>query len=77
MKIEILGTGCPKCKKTEQNVRKAVDQLGLKADIIKVEDIEEIINRGVMITPTVFIDGEEKISGRIPTPYEIIDLLQK
>jgi len=77
MKIEILGTGCPKCKVTEKNVRKAVEELGIQAEIVKVEDIQEIINRGVMMTPTVFIDGQVKIMGRVPSPDEIKRLLQK
>jgi len=77
MKIEILGTGCPKCKTTEKNVRKVVDELKIQAEIVKIEDIQEIINRGVMMTPAVFIDGTAKIVGRIPSPDEIKKLLQK
>jgi len=76
MKIEILGTGCPKCKATEKNVRKAVDELKIEAEIVKVEDIQEIINRGVMMTPAVFIDGKAKVVGYIPSPDEIKKLLQ-
>jgi small redox-active disulfide protein 2 len=77
MKIEIMGTGCPKCKTTEKIVRKAVEELGIKAEIVKVDDLQEIINRGVMMTPAVFVDGEAKIVGRIPSPEEIKKLLQK
>lgn len=77
MKIEILGTGCPKCKTTEKNVRKAVEELGIQAEIVKVEDLQEIINRGVMMTPAVVIDGETKIVGRIPSPDDIKKFLQK
>ncbi|MCX6660942.1 MAG: thioredoxin family protein [Euryarchaeota archaeon] len=76
MKIEILGTGCPKCRTTEKNVRKAVEELGLQAEIVKVEDLQQIIDRGVMLTPSVFIDGEAKIVGRVPSPDEIKKLLQ-
>jgi small redox-active disulfide protein 2 len=76
MKIEILGTGCPKCRTTEKNVRKAVEELGLQAEIVKVEDLQQIIDRGVMLTPAVFIDGEAKIVGRVPSPDEIKKLLQ-
>jgi small redox-active disulfide protein 2 len=76
MKIEILGTGCPKCKTTETNVRKAVEELGTNADIVKVEDLEEIINRGVMMTPAVVIDGDVKIVGKVPTTDEIKKMLQ-
>ena len=77
MKIEIMGTGCPKCKATEKNVRKAVDELKIQAEIIKVEDLQEIINRGVMMTPAVFIDGKAVVVGHIPSPDEIKKLLQK
>jgi len=77
MKIEILGTGCPKCKQTEKNVRKAVDDLGVEAEIVKVEDLQEIVNRGVMMTPAVFIDDEVKVVGRIPSPEDIKKLLKK
>lgn len=77
MKIEILGTGCPKCKTTEKNVRKAVEELGLQAEIVKVDDLQQIVDRGVMMTPAVFIDGVAKIVGRVPSPEEIKKLLQK
>ena len=76
MKIEILGSGCAKCKSVEKLVRNIVEELGIKADIIKVEDIQEIINRGIMMTPAVFIDGEAKIVGRIPTTDELKKLLK-
>ncbi len=65
MKIEILGTGCPKCKITEKNVRKAVEELQIQVEIVKVDDLQEIINRGVMMTPAVFIDGKAEVVGRI------------
>ncbi len=71
MKIEILGTGCPKCKSTEKIVRKAVEELKIKADIVKVEDLQEIINKGVMMTPAVIVDGEVKIVGHVPSINEI------
>lgn len=77
MKIEILGTGCPKCKTTEKIVRKAVEELGIKAEIVKVEDLQKIIDRGVMMTPAVFVDGEAKIVGHVPSADEIKKLLQK
>ena len=76
MKIEILGTGCPKCKATEKIVRKVVEELGKKVDIVKVEDLQEIVDRGVMMTPAVVVDGEVKIIGRVPSPDEIKKLLK-
>jgi len=71
MKIEILGTGCPKCKQLEANARKALEQSKKKAEIVKVTDIDEIINRGVMATPPIIIDGKLKASGRVPEVEEI------
>ena len=76
MKIEILGSGCAKCRSVEKLIRNIVEELGIQADIIKVEDLQEIVNRGIMMTPAVFIDGEAKIVGRIPTADEIKKLLQ-
>ena len=76
MRIEILGSGCAKCKSVEKLVRNIVEELGIQADIIKVEDLQEIVNRGIMMTPAVFIDGEAKIVGRVPTADELKKLLQ-
>ena len=71
MKIEILGTGCAKCKKTEKNVRQTIDELDKNIEIIKVEDMQEIMNQGVMMTPAVVIDGDVKISGHVPSVDEL------
>ena len=76
VKIEVLGTGCAKCKRMLRNVEKAVETAGIDAEIVKVEDLDEIINRGVMITPALFIDGEAKAVGRIPGIDEIRKLLE-
>lgn len=70
-KIEILGTGCPKCKKLEENAKKAVEDLGIKAEIKKITDINEIISYGIMSTPAIAINGAVKASGRIPEVKEI------
>jgi small redox-active disulfide protein 2 len=76
MKIEILGTGCPKCKATEKIVKKVVDELGKDVEVVKVEDLQEIVNRGVMMTPAVVVDGEVKIIGHVPSAEEIKKLLK-
>ncbi len=75
MKIEILGTGCPKCKATEKAVRTAVDELGKDIEIEKVEDVSEIVSRGVMMTPAVVVDGQIKIVGHVPSVEEVKKLL--
>jgi len=71
MKIELLGTGCPKCRSTDKIVRQVVEELGITADIQKIEELDDIINRGVMMTPAVAVDGEVKLVGRIPRPEEL------
>ena len=71
MKIEILGTGCHKCKALEANVRKAVSELKITADIIKVTDAEKIVEYDVMCTPALVIDGQVKSSGKVADVAEI------
>ena len=75
MKIEILGTGCPKCKKLFENAQEAVKNLGAAADVVKVEDIQQIMNAGVMLTPAIAIDGEIKSSGKVLSIDEIKKLI--
>lgn len=72
MKIEIFGTGCPNCKKTEAHIKNVIEELSLDAKIVKVEDMNEITERGVMLTPAVAVDGEMKVSGKVPSEKEII-----
>ena len=76
MDIEVLGTGCSHCKKLEENVRKAVAELGIVAKVTKVEDIAKIMERGVMNTPGLVIDGVVKSAGRVPGQQEIKGWLQ-
>lgn len=76
MKIQILGTGCPKCKQTEANAREAVKNLGIDAEIEKVTDVNQIIEYGVMATPALAVDGEVKFYGKIPTVKEIEEVLK-
>jgi len=71
MKIEILGMGCPKCKKLYENAQTAVKEAGVQAEIVKVEDIQKIMDYGLMVTPAIAIDGEVKAAGKIPASDEI------
>lgn len=71
MKIEILGTGCPKCIKTMEHAKEAIKNSGIEAEIIKVTQINDIMNYGVMVTPALAIDGNVKVSGRVPEVDEI------
>lgn len=77
MKIEILGSGCAKCNKLKELVEKVVNELQIEADIIKVENIDQILDYGVMITPGLVIDGDVKIAGKIPSEDNIISWLTK
>ena len=76
VKIEVLGTGCMKCKRLLRNVEIAVKELGIDAEIVKIDDISEIINRGVMLTPALAVNGEMKISGRVADVKEIKEILK-
>jgi small redox-active disulfide protein 2 len=71
MKIEILGTGCAKCKKLMEITKETVAELGISAEIVKVYNIDEIMKYDVMMTPALAIDKEIKSSGRIPSKDEI------
>jgi small redox-active disulfide protein 2 len=75
MKIEILGTGCPKCKKLFEAVQTAVNEMNIDAEIIKITQIKEIINYGVMTTPALAIDGKVVIAGKLPSIDEIKKLI--
>lgn len=77
IKIEILGTGCPKCKKVFKNVKKAVEELEIDADIVKVENINAIAERGVFMTPAVVVNGNTIKEGGIARKEEIKKALQK
>jgi len=75
MKIEILGSGCPKCMKLEEMTRRAVDKLGLKAEIGHVREVDKILEYGVMMTPALAVDGVVKISGKLPSEKELENAL--
>jgi len=71
MKIKILGTGCPKCKRLYAEAEKAVSFSGVDAELEKIESIDGIVKYGVMLTPSLVIDEEVKSTGRIPPASEI------
>ena len=74
MKIEIFGTGCSKCKKLFENAQAAA---GTDAEVVKVEDIQQIMNAGVMITPAIAVDGEVKSAGKVLSVDDIKKMLSK
>ncbi|MBN2383809.1 TM0996/MTH895 family glutaredoxin-like protein [bacterium] len=76
MKIEILGMGCPKCKKLFDATRQAVAESGIEATIEKVEDINTISGYGVLMTPALVVDGVVKSSGKVLSVKEILKTFQ-
>ncbi len=77
MRIQILGTGCPKCRLLEDHARQAVKELGINAEIEKVMDIDEIMRYGVMMTPALAINGSVKAMGRVLTKDQIAEMIKK
>ncbi len=71
MVIQILGSGCPKCKQLEANAREAVTRTGVTAEVQKVTDIDQIMEMGVMMTPALVIDGEVRSVGKVLTVEQI------
>ena len=76
MKLQILGTGCPKCKKLAENAEAAAKALGLEYTLEKVTDITEIMKFGVMMTPALAVDGVVKVVGKVPEAEAIKALLK-
>lgn len=75
MKIQILGTGCAKCKQLTENAETAAREMGLDYELEKVTDLAEIVKFGVMMTPALAVDGKVKLAGKVATPAEIRALL--
>lgn len=75
MIIQVLGTGCPKCKSLEKATREIVAQNNIEATIIKVEDIMEILKFNIMTTPALVIDGKVVVKGRVPSMDELKQIL--
>ncbi len=75
MKIEIFGTGCPNCSKLEENVRTALSEEGLEAEVVKVNELDDIVARGVMGTPALAIDGEMKSTAKVLNVKQVRALL--
>jgi len=74
-KLQILGTGCPKCQKLTELTEKAAQELGVDYEIEKVKDINEIMSYGVMITPALAVNGEVRLAGKVPSVEEIKKIL--
>ncbi len=77
MKIEVLGSGCARCKTLEQNTKEAVASAGLDAEVVKVEDMQAIMAYQIMATPALAVDGKVISTGKLLSSEEIISLLRK
>jgi small redox-active disulfide protein 2 len=75
-KFEILGPGCVKCEKLLALTKDAVDELKLECELVKVKDIQAIMNYGVMMTPALVVDGEVKTVGKVPSIDEIKEIIK-
>jgi small redox-active disulfide protein 2 len=75
--IKVLGPGCAKCKNTYKNVLEAIEQTGVAAEVVKIEDIDEMLKYNILVTPVLMIDGEAKVKGRVPDVAEIKILLSQ
>ncbi len=71
MRIEVLGSGCAKCRKAEEIISETIKKLEIQAEVVHVTDIGEIVERGIMMTPAVVIDGKTMIEGRVPSEAQI------
>jgi small redox-active disulfide protein 2 len=74
-KLQILGTGCPKCNDLAEKTEKAAKELGIEYELVKVSDINDIMSFGVMMTPALAVDGDVKISGKVPDVDAIKELI--
>lgn len=75
-KIQILGTGCPKCKKLAESAEAAAKDLGIEYQIEKVTKINDIMAFGVMVTPALVVDGKVIVAGKVPSPEQLKEILK-
>ena len=74
--IQVLGTGCPKCQKLAETAEAAAKELGIEYELEKVKKIDEIMAFGVMVTPALVVDGEVKVSGKVPSLEQAKEMVQ-
>lgn len=77
LKIEVFGAGCPKCRKTHELFTRAIEEMGISANVEHITDVNAGIERGVLFTPAVFINGQKVLEGKVPTMPQVKELLEK
>jgi small redox-active disulfide protein 2 len=77
MKIKVLGTGCPSCKRLEKNVKEALDELSIKAEVEKVTEVKDIMAYGVMSTPALVVDEKVVLYGHVPNVSQLLNIIKK
>jgi small redox-active disulfide protein 2 len=77
LKIEVLGPGCPKCRTLEKNVREAVEEMGVAAEVTKVENIKELVARRIMMTPGLAVNGETVSTGHLLSVHQVKKILDE
>lgn len=77
MEIKVLGSGCANCAKLEKVTKEGIAELGIEAQVEKVEDLQLIMSYGVMSTPALVINGVVKLVGKVPNKARIIQILEK
>jgi small redox-active disulfide protein 2 len=76
MKIEIIGSGCPRCFETERRVKNALAETGAEVELVHLTDPREVARRGLILTPAVIVDGVIRLAGRVPSLEEVKTWLQ-
>lgn len=77
MKVQILGSGCKKCQDLYANAEKAINKMGLDAELVKIQNVTEIVAMGVLMTPGIAVDGKVLANGRVFNEDEIVKMLEK
>ncbi len=75
MRIDVVGPGCPNCRRLEENTRQALLELGIEAEVAKITDMNQIAELGILMTPGLVVDGEVKSSGKVLSKDEVVELL--
>ena len=77
MKFEVYGPGCPKCQNTAQIINDALAEMNIQAEVIKVSDINAMLDKGILKTPAVYLDGQKVLEGKVPTKDEVKAWIKK